>query len=109
VVIVRLPFRVPTDPVQVARGAHLRDPFTELMLPEAVLRLKQGFGRLIRRRSDRGAVVLLDHRIANRAYGQAFLDALPKAAVSMGPASETAPAIAGWLAKGAALRAAGVP
>jgi len=99
VVIVRLPFRVPTDPVQVARSARLRDPFTELMLPEAVLRLKQGFGRLIRRRSDRGAAVLLDHRIANRTYGQAFLDALPKAAVHVGEAAETAPAIARWLSR----------
>ena len=105
VVIVRLPFRVPTDPVQVARSARLRDPFTELMLPEAVLRLKQGFGRLIRRRSDRGAAVLLDHRIANRTYGQAFLDALPKAAVHVGEAAETAPAIARWLSRDAPLPA----
>jgi Rad3-related DNA helicase len=103
VVIVRLPFRVPTDPVQVARSARLRDPFSELMLPEAVLRLKQGFGRLIRRRSDRGAAVLMDHRIANRTYGQAFLDALPKAAVHVGLAAETAPAIARWLSRDAPL------
>ncbi len=97
VVIVRLPFRVPTDPVQLARSAGLRDPFAELMLPEAVLRLKQGFGRLIRRRTDRGAVVLLDHRVANRVYGRAFLEALPKAAVFLGQSEEVAPAIGEWL------------
>jgi Rad3-related DNA helicase len=97
VVIVRLPFRVPSDPLQLARSAALRDPFAELALPEAVLRLKQGFGRLIRRQSDRGAVLLLDHRIANRDYGQAFLDALPRAAVHVGACEEMAPAIAQWL------------
>jgi CRISPR type IV-associated DEAD/DEAH-box helicase Csf4 len=97
VVIVRLPFKVPSDPLQLARSARLADPFGQLALPEAVLRLKQGFGRLIRRRSDRGAVVLLDHRIANRAYGRAFLDALPRAAVSMGASEDIAPAIAQWL------------
>jgi Rad3-related DNA helicase/DNA polymerase III epsilon subunit-like protein len=100
VVIVRLPFRVPTDPSQLARSARLADPFAQLALPEAVLRLKQGFGRLIRRQSDRGAVVLMDHRIANRTYGQAFLDALPRAAVHLGGSAEMAPAIAQWLTRG---------
>jgi len=97
VVIVRLPFKVPTDPLQLARSATLADPFAQLALPEAVLRLKQGFGRLIRRRSDRGAVVLLDHRVANRTYGRVFLDALPRAEVHLGSAEELAPAIAQWL------------
>lgn len=97
VVIVRLPFRVPSDPLQRARSANLADPFGELALPEAVLRLKQGFGRLIRRQSDRGAVVLMDHRIANRRYGQAFLDALPRAAVEVGSCDAMATAIGQWL------------
>ena len=116
VVIVRLPFRVPSDPVQLARSATLADPFGQLALPEAVLRLKQGFGRLIRRQSDRGAVVLMDHRIANRTYGTAFLDALPRAAVHVGRADEMAPAIAHWLARGregrestTPIRTAGIP
>jgi DNA polymerase-3 subunit epsilon/ATP-dependent DNA helicase DinG len=99
VVIVRLPFRVPSDPLQLARSATLADPFGQLALPEAVLRLKQGFGRLIRRQSDRGAVVLMDHRIANRTYGTAFLDALPRAAVHLGQCAEMAPAITQWLAR----------
>jgi ATP-dependent DNA helicase DinG len=97
VVIVRLPFKVPNDPLQLARSATLADPFAQLALPEAVLRLKQGFGRLIRRRSDRGAVVLLDHRVGNRTYGRAFLDALPRAAVHLGASDEMAPAIVQWL------------
>lgn len=97
VVIVRLPFRVPSDPLQLARSAHLSDPFGELALPEAVLRLKQGFGRLIRRQSDRGAVLLMDHRIANRAYGASFLEALPRAAVYTGECAEMAPTIASWI------------
>src|SRR5579864_20780 len=97
VVIVRLPFRVPSDPLQLARSAALSDPFGQLALPEAVLRLKQGFGRLIRRQSDRGAVVLMDHRIANRTYGQAFLDALPRAAVHTSACEDLAPAITQWL------------
>jgi DNA polymerase-3 subunit epsilon/ATP-dependent DNA helicase DinG len=104
VVIVRLPFRVPSDPMQLARSATLADPFGQLALPEAVLRLKQGFGRLIRRQTDRGAVVLLDHRIANRTYGAAFLDALPRAAVHLGSSSEMAPAIVQWLARGGGVR-----
>ena len=104
VVIVRLPFRVPSDPLQLARSAMLADPFGQLALPEAVLRLKQGFGRLIRRQSDRGAVVLMDHRIANRAYGPAFLDALPRAAVHVGHAGEMAPTIAQWLVRGGGMR-----
>ena len=100
VVIVRLPFRVPSDPLQLARSAKLADPFGQLALPEAVLRLKQGFGRLIRRQSDRGAVVLMDHRIANRTYGAAFLSALPRAAVHLGASDEMAPGITQWLARG---------
>lgn len=104
VVIVRLPFRVPSDPLQLARSATLVDPFGQLALPEAVLRLKQGFGRLIRRQSDRGAVVLMDHRIANRTYGAAFLDALPRAAVHVGHTDEMAPAIVQWLVRGAGMR-----
>jgi Rad3-related DNA helicase len=88
---------VPNDPLQLARSANLVDPFAQLALPEAVLRLKQGFGRLIRRRSDRGAVVLLDHRVGNRTYGRAFLEALPRAALQLGASDEIAPAIAGWL------------
>lgn len=82
-VIAKLPFRVPTEPVTaaqceaiVARGG---DAFAEYMLPHASLRLKQGFGRLIRTSTDRGVVVIADSRVVTKSYGRALLAALPEA------------------------------
>ncbi len=86
VIIAKLPFPVPSDPLVAARGALLRDPFGELALPTAVLRLRQGFGRLIRRTADRGAVVLCDPRLDSRDYGATFLRALPEALIVREPA-----------------------
>jgi ATP-dependent DNA helicase DinG len=97
VVIVRLPFAPPGDPVFRARSEGLRDPFLQLSLPEAVLRLKQGFGRLIRRASDRGAVVIFDRRVATRSYGQHFLESLPQCSSFRGPAADVPDAIESWL------------
>jgi ATP-dependent DNA helicase DinG len=97
VVIVRLPFRPPGDPVQRARGERLSDSFLQLALPEAVLRLKQGFGRLIRRAGDRGAVVILDNRVSTRAYGEHFLKSLPECASFTGPYSEMPAAVLEWI------------
>jgi DNA polymerase-3 subunit epsilon/ATP-dependent DNA helicase DinG len=86
VVIAKLPFPVPTDPLVQARAQRVADPFGQLALPEAVLRLKQGFGRLIRHGDDRGAAVLCDQRLSSRDYGRAFIEALPRAAVArVGP------------------------
>lgn len=101
VVIVRLPFPVPTEPVYAARAERLRDPFLQLALPMAALRLKQGFGRLIRRRDDRGAVVILDNRVLERDYGRAFLEALPPASRFLGPAGEVADEIDAWTGEAA--------
>lgn len=98
VVIVRLPFSVPTDPVFAARAERLRDPFLQYALPQAALRLKQGFGRLIRRRDDRGAVVILDNRILVRDYGRAFLEALPPASRYLGPWEAMGDRIEEWIA-----------
>ena len=79
VVIDKLPFPVPTDPLVRARSEGMRDPFAQYSLPSAVLRLRQGFGRLIRGHDDRGAVVLCDERLQTRDYADVFLRALPPA------------------------------
>ncbi|MCX7028603.1 MAG: helicase c2 [Spirochaetes bacterium] len=83
VVLCRLPFRVPSEPVLKARMAAIEagggNPFTELSLPDAVVRMRQGFGRLMRRRDDRGVVLVLDSRIVTKRYGQVFFDSLPGA------------------------------
>ena len=97
VIMVRLPFPVPSDPVYAARAEQVRDGFAQLALPQAALRLKQGFGRLIRRSTDRGAVVILDNRILGRDYGKAFLDVLPPASRFVGPAAEIANRVGEWL------------
>jgi len=82
VVITRLPFRVPTDPVLEARAEQIAarggDPFRDYTVPQAVLKFKQGFGRLIRSREDRGAVVILDRRVLSKSYGASFLRSLPE-------------------------------
>ncbi len=81
VVIDKLPFAVPSDPVVDARISNIRDeggnPFYDYQVPQAAISLKQGFGRLIRSRSDRGALALLDNRITKTRYGQIFFDSLP--------------------------------
>lgn len=81
-VVPRLPFAVPTDPVVEGRTERARrlgrDPFEEVALVDAVLRLKQGVGRLLRSREDRGAVLLLDKRLQTRPYGVRFLNSLPR-------------------------------
>ena len=97
-VIARLPFSVPSDPVFQARCEQFDEPFSEFAVPQAVLRLRQGFGRLIRSRSDRGIVVILDSRLTRRSYGGTFLASLPDCTVRRGPASSLAEAARDWLA-----------
>ncbi len=87
VIIAKLPFAVPTDPLVRARTAELRDPFGSYVLPEAVIRLRQGFGRLIRSGTDRGVVVIADSRLQTRDYARRFLEALPPANVAREPVS----------------------
>ncbi len=87
-IIQKLPFRVPTEPITAARMEALErqgvDPFQGFMLPHAALRLKQGFGRLVRSRSDRGAVLVLDDRIVTRRYGRYLRSSLPDAPLVKG-------------------------
>src|SRR5438093_1849625 len=87
VIITRLPFAVPDHPLIEAKLELIEerggDPFTEYSLPEAILKLRQGVGRLIRTKSDRGIIVILDNRIVTRPYGRAFLQALPRCHVEI--------------------------
>jgi DNA polymerase-3 subunit epsilon/ATP-dependent DNA helicase DinG len=100
VIMVRLPFPVPTEPVFAARAEQVRDAFSGYALPQAALRVKQGFGRLIRRSSDRGAVIILDNRISSREYGRAFLEVLPPASRYQGPAERMGERIEEWVGAG---------
>jgi len=96
-VITRLPFAVPTDPVFSARAELYDDPFNEYMVPRAVLRFKQGFGRLIRSWSDRGVVILMDRRVQSKSYGRVFLDSLPKCTVKRGSLRQMPQEVVNWL------------
>ena len=78
-IVAKLPFVVPTDPVFLSRSELYDNGFMEYALPQAILRLRQGFGRLIRASDDRGAVVILDNRLATKRYGASFLRSLPPA------------------------------
>jgi len=101
-VLAKLPFKVPSEPLTAARVEAIErnggNAFYEYMLPQAALRLKQGFGRLIRSRADRGVVVLLDRRVVTRTYGRYFLDSLPPAPVQTGAWRDLRPAIQAFYA-----------
>ncbi len=97
VIICRLPFDVPSEPLVQARGEKIEraggNAFRDFFLPRAVLKLKQGFGRLIRSRSDWGAVSVLDNRLLQRSYGEQFLGSLPPAGRVVGTTDETMDAL----------------
>ncbi len=80
-VMTRLPFPVPSDPIHEARSENLQNSFNEYFVPEAVTKFRQGFGRLIRSRNDRGVFVVLDRRIISKSYGRAFQRAIPQCTV----------------------------
>jgi len=104
-VIPKLPFPVPSEPVIEARSERMQaegeNPFTRLSLPEAILRLRQGVGRLIRRKDDRGVVVLMDPRLGTKSYASAVLSSLPVTARRVSSADDAAGSAADWFIKGA--------
>lgn len=96
-VIVRLPFAVPSDPIYQARSGLFDMPFDEYALPQAVLRFRQGFGRLIRSKSDRGVLIVLDRRLFARKYGEVFMQSIPQCTVRQLASREIPEQIASWL------------
>jgi ATP-dependent DNA helicase DinG len=98
-VITKLPFAVPTDPIVAARSETYASAFDEYSVPDAVLRFRQGFGRLIRTRSDRGVVVVLDNRVLTKGYGMRFIDALPPCTLNTGALKDLPAAALDWLAR----------
>jgi DNA polymerase-3 subunit epsilon/ATP-dependent DNA helicase DinG len=95
--IIKLPFDVPTDPVIAARSETFEAPFYEYSIPEAILRFRQGFGRLIRTRHDRGIVAIFDRRVLTKQYGRAFIESLPPCTVQVGPLHQLPEAAERWL------------
>ena len=99
-VLARLPFHVPTEPIFAARSAQYEDAFQRYALPQAVLRFRQGMGRLIRGSQDMGSIVVLDRRIIARAYGKAFLESIPQCTVKKTSMSAISGYAADWLKSG---------
>jgi len=97
VVITKLPFDVPSDPLIAARSELYEDSFNEYYLPEAILKFRQGFGRLIRTASDRGIVAILDRRVLTKQYGKLFLESLPGCTIKQGPSMNLAREAGKWL------------
>ena len=96
-VVMRLPFNVPTEPVFEARSELYDNSFMEYALPQAILRLRQGFGRLIRTKTDRGVAIILDRRVISRRYGSLFLRSLPPASRKTCKLDELGDEVRQWL------------
>jgi ATP-dependent DNA helicase DinG len=100
--IVRLPFVPPNHPLVEARNQQLeeqnKNAFMQLSVPQAVIRFKQGFGRLVRTSTDRGVVLIYDRRVIDARYGRMFLNSLPETNVLVKPTEQLLPEIANWLA-----------
>ncbi|NOZ71117.1 MAG: DEAD/DEAH box helicase family protein [Chloroflexi bacterium] len=96
-VIVKLPFSVPTDPIVSARSETFDSPFFHYQVPEAILNLRQGFGRLIRSQNDRGICVILDKRLISKRYGSLFLESLPDCTIQRAPLANLPGAAQRWL------------
>jgi ATP-dependent DNA helicase DinG len=101
VVIVKLPFAVPNDPVFAARSEAVEkrggSSFMELSVPQAVVKFRQGFGRLMRRTDDRGCIVVLDRRIVEKRYGKQFTESVPQSRRMYNPLSDILAAVTDFL------------
>jgi DNA polymerase-3 subunit epsilon/ATP-dependent DNA helicase DinG len=96
-VITKLPFDVPSDPIVASRSEMYESPFYQYTVPEAILRFRQGFGRLIRTRSDRGVVLVMDRRVLSKSYGRFFIESLPQCTVRQASLKDAPRAAARWL------------
>jgi len=96
-VIAKLPFQVPSDPIVSARAETYQDSFQEYMLPEAILSFRQGFGRLIRTKQDVGVVAIFDKRLITKSYGPLFLSSLPNCTKKQGFLSDLPKTASRWL------------
>ena len=101
-VLTRLPFQVPTDPIVKARSDQYKEPFMEYSIPQAVLRFRQGIGRLIRSKEDRGVIVVLDKRITGRSYGKSFLQSIPPCTLQPCNLSTVGMLTSNWIGVGSA-------
>ena len=97
VFITRIPFEVPSDPLVAARSETFEDPFNQYQVPEAILKFRQGFGRLIRSASDRGVVAILDRRVLSKQYGRLFIESLPRCTIRSASLNDLPKHAAGWL------------
>ena len=95
--IAKLPFDVPSDPIIAARSETFENSFMEYSVPEAILRFRQGFGRLIRTKQDRGVVVIFDSRVITKRYGKLFTDSLPNCTRRDGPLANLPTLAAKWI------------
>jgi DNA polymerase-3 subunit epsilon/ATP-dependent DNA helicase DinG len=96
-VIAKLPFEVPSDPIIAARSETFDEPFSEYQVPEAILKFRQGFGRLIRTASDRGVVAILDRRVLTKQYGRLFIESLPQCTLRQGNSTDLPKMAEKWL------------
>ncbi len=96
-VIARLPFAVPSEPIFAARAETYSNSFQQYAVPDAILRFRQGFGRLIRSRSDRGVVAIFDSRVIRKSYGGSFLESLPDCTVQSGSLDKLPSLAKAWI------------
>lgn len=97
VIIVRLPFAVPSDPIFASRSEAYNNAFQQYAIPDTILRFRQGFGRLIRSDKDRGVVAIFDSRILTKSYGNSFLESLPDCTIKYGALTNLPQIAADWI------------